>query len=835
MAHKYSYFDVLGVDEDASAEEIKAAYRRLAKRWHPDNNPSPEAARHFERIKKAYDVLRDEERRKRYTEAYRRDRDSHSQPDTEAASSSQTHDGNQEETVPLRKCRDFLWKAGVISVAPVFILGIAIYLSSVEETEPRASIPPKEPLVNISLEPTSNPSTPKHPAQEAATQPTLSKESTPLRPTPAIPDKNLTEEPTSEATPHHEQKNIVAKVEIHNLEAIPLEITPTKDDPKGRGWKDIPDILKGSPIFSKGINAGPGGVADITVKKSGLLLLACHYGYEGNSSGGWKSERLTKQQMIEDGWIPAGELVKNNNRTYVLFQKEVKAPSRFTIRCNKYGPPLAILPVKGLPPRSEPAVSPKSSHSKSRKIPSKALGAIIGKDYRNKYSLVLLDEPMTWPEAEKQAELWGGDVVDIRSNQEQELIWSLLGNRKGQASLWLGISDEKEEGKWVYADGTPAIYLRWERGQPNNTRNENQAVLSEDGRWDDYSGETKHGVLLMVSQHDLELATPEKNGSAKGNGKGVGLDPIVGTWTWFTGTRKVMNPDGTIGGGSKDSYWLRRPDMPRNSYLIIHAGGKYVDKLHLSEDGNQLRPSVASRIPVYGRRTGPLPAAQVTNLEGQSARQEKSQRDIRLVDEEMLRFKSVPVKQAMRVYRAKRGDLLATFNNENRKAEKTLTIQVMALRKKLIEQLQESVTLLTKAGNTDAAKVLLDEIKRLKSSQDPQTDAKGLVESYRVIVRYRNEKADAQKVRAEAYATNRKSLDKQWMETRTPLLDVMKKEAAKALAKDDVEEALRLMAQHNQYQHLPPADATYFKGSFYRVYQRRVSWYQAKRACQQLV
>ncbi len=62
-----SLYDILGVDRHASDEEIRRAYRRLAKRWHPDFNPGdPVAERRFKEISAAYEILGDPERRRRY-------------------------------------------------------------------------------------------------------------------------------------------------------------------------------------------------------------------------------------------------------------------------------------------------------------------------------------------------------------------------------------------------------------------------------------------------------------------------------------------------------------------------------------------------------------------------------------------------------------------------------------------------------------------------------------------------------------------------------------------------------------------------------------------------
>jgi molecular chaperone DnaJ len=66
------YYDVLGVPEGATADDIKKAYRKLAKKHHPDANPDdPGAAERFKEISEAYRVLSDADQRKRYDELRR--------------------------------------------------------------------------------------------------------------------------------------------------------------------------------------------------------------------------------------------------------------------------------------------------------------------------------------------------------------------------------------------------------------------------------------------------------------------------------------------------------------------------------------------------------------------------------------------------------------------------------------------------------------------------------------------------------------------------------------------------------------------------------------------
>jgi molecular chaperone DnaJ len=67
MASRPDYYKTLGVDKKASSEEIKKAYRKLARKYHPDRNPDDkEAESRFKEVSQAHDVLGDPEKRKQY-------------------------------------------------------------------------------------------------------------------------------------------------------------------------------------------------------------------------------------------------------------------------------------------------------------------------------------------------------------------------------------------------------------------------------------------------------------------------------------------------------------------------------------------------------------------------------------------------------------------------------------------------------------------------------------------------------------------------------------------------------------------------------------------------
>ena len=65
---KVNYYKVLGVARGAGGKEVKKAYHKLARRWHPDKNPEDkeQAEANFKKIARAYEVLGDEETRRRY-------------------------------------------------------------------------------------------------------------------------------------------------------------------------------------------------------------------------------------------------------------------------------------------------------------------------------------------------------------------------------------------------------------------------------------------------------------------------------------------------------------------------------------------------------------------------------------------------------------------------------------------------------------------------------------------------------------------------------------------------------------------------------------------------
>jgi molecular chaperone DnaJ len=67
MANKRDYYEVLGVEKNAVDADLKKAYRKLAKQYHPDMNPGDKAAEaKFKEVSEAYEVLNDSKKRSQY-------------------------------------------------------------------------------------------------------------------------------------------------------------------------------------------------------------------------------------------------------------------------------------------------------------------------------------------------------------------------------------------------------------------------------------------------------------------------------------------------------------------------------------------------------------------------------------------------------------------------------------------------------------------------------------------------------------------------------------------------------------------------------------------------
>jgi len=116
-------------------------------------------------------------------------------------------------------------------------------------------------------------------------------------------------------------------------------------------------------------------------------------------------------------------------------------------------------------------------------------------EYNGHYYL-LTDNAMTWSEAESYAQTLGGHLVTISDQQEQNWVSS----RFGWATPWIGLTDEIEEGTWVWSSGEDITYTNWASGHPYSYYYYDYASIQTDGTWHSYNGtsETHRGLIELT-------------------------------------------------------------------------------------------------------------------------------------------------------------------------------------------------------------------------------------------------------------------------------------------------------------------------------------------------
>ncbi len=143
--------------------------------------------------------------------------------------------------------------------------------------------------------------------------------------------------------------------------------------------------------------------------------------------------------------------------------------------------------------------------------------------FRGNHYKPFLDTNSTWWEAKVACEDIGGALVVVTTPQENEFIRGMV---KGKL-IWLGGTDEFEEGKWTWDNDEKFVFKNWDAKQPSATQGYNFLVLNGlNGKWKDatdFSGKVKGYVCEWkgtapkdAGPKDADLKPPAP---AKGSGK----------------------------------------------------------------------------------------------------------------------------------------------------------------------------------------------------------------------------------------------------------------------------------------------------------------------------
>ena len=86
-----------------------------------------------------------------------------------------------------------------------------------------------------------------------------------------------------------------------------------------------------------------------------------------------------------------------------------------------------------------------------------------------------------WKRARERCAIVGGRLAVVSDSATRDFIKELA----SELPLWLGATDEKTEGQWLWINGSRMIYDAWEEGQPNNGRREHYLMIARNGMWHD--------------------------------------------------------------------------------------------------------------------------------------------------------------------------------------------------------------------------------------------------------------------------------------------------------------------------------------------------------------
>ncbi len=107
----------------------------------------------------------------------------------------------------------------------------------------------------------------------------------------------------------------------------------------------------------------------------------------------------------------------------------------------------------------------------------------------NGHEYQLISYLRTWSGAKSDCESRGGYLVTITSQEENDFISSLI----GEDDIWIGFTDEANEGDWQWVTGESVTYTNWIPGEPNDSgEGEDYAATSTSGGWNDLADLETH-------------------------------------------------------------------------------------------------------------------------------------------------------------------------------------------------------------------------------------------------------------------------------------------------------------------------------------------------------
>ena len=114
---------------------------------------------------------------------------------------------------------------------------------------------------------------------------------------------------------------------------------------------------------------------------------------------------------------------------------------------------------------------------------------------------------LAWSEANAECKKWGGNLLTIKSRVENDYFKKEMIRRNMGWEVWIGLTDEKEEGDFIWTSNEEGFYCNWLEGEPNGGRAENcvHLIPSMDGRWNDISCTPDVKANFVCERRKLKL------------------------------------------------------------------------------------------------------------------------------------------------------------------------------------------------------------------------------------------------------------------------------------------------------------------------------------------
>ena len=140
-------------------------------------------------------------------------------------------------------------------------------------------------------------------------------------------------------------------------------------------------------------------------------------------------------------------------------------------------PAVAVIPADTPVPTSTPMVSEVVAAAPPTPLPNSFEGTALpvgSVSFRDHYYLAVL-ELMTWAAAAAYAESIGGHLVTVGDDAENRFLVNLAQERGSPHNFWIGLSDQVQEGIFLWVNGESSIYSNWNTGEPNNAGSDPEA------------------------------------------------------------------------------------------------------------------------------------------------------------------------------------------------------------------------------------------------------------------------------------------------------------------------------------------------------------------------